>query len=59
MDLLKEILRIQAVNLQRKNISLSNIHKEILAESTEKQILETEINLIEADYQLEGIKNEK
>jgi len=56
---LKETLKIQAVNFQRKNIPLPEYLKTLWDEMSIEEKYEIEIKLIEADYKLEEVSNEK
>ena len=49
----KEVLKIQAVDFQRKNIPLPEYLQKEYNEMTEEEKCETEIKLVEAEYKLE------
>ena len=55
----KEALKIQAVDFQRKNIPLPEYLQTLWDEMSLEEKYEIEIKLIEADYKLEEVNNEK
>ena len=55
-DLLTDMLRITAVHVQNQGIKLDGILKETIDKSTPDEIANTEIALLNADYQLKEIE---